>query len=410
MNLNNEETFYVQRMWSFSRALDLALVDEEIEQGLQLTLGRQHGERVAYISFCLGRQLGLKREELVQLLVAGLLHDIGAVGGFRSYHGDHRLMIEHCQLGAGILERFPKGKILANAVLYHHETPNPIYGALGAETRKIPLLGKILAVADRVDVNLARHYHGQKERQRLLKGMEEKNGILFFPEITEAFKAVARREAFWIDLEQTDLQQITSELLFGRYAGLLPQKLEGAFIRYLAETFADLIDQKSEFTARHSRYVSEVVAKLAEGLGWDEEKIQEIRLAGLLHDLGKLAVPKKVLDKPGKLDSGEIEMIRKHTYYTFRLLREAGFPKHVVHWAAYHHERLDGSGYPFAMTQKSLDTGARLMTIADIFAALTEERPYRKALKPQEALELMGQGAGVTVDARLLKSAEKILL
>jgi len=106
-------------MWSFSRALDLGLVDEEIERGLQFALGQRHGERVAYIAMRLGRWLGLNKKELVQVTIAGLLHDIGALGCFREYHGDPRILEKHCLEGALAVERFPSGAILASAIKYH---------------------------------------------------------------------------------------------------------------------------------------------------------------------------------------------------------------------------------------------------------------------------------------------------
>jgi len=104
-----EDAFYIRRMWSFSRALDLGLVDEEIERGLQLALGQRHGERVAYIAMRLGRWLGLDKKELVQVTIAGLLHDIGALGCFREYHGDPRILEKHC-LGSASGRAFPVGE------------------------------------------------------------------------------------------------------------------------------------------------------------------------------------------------------------------------------------------------------------------------------------------------------------
>ncbi|SPF31822.1 conserved hypothetical protein [Candidatus Desulfosporosinus infrequens] len=405
-----EDAFYIRRMWSFSQALDLGLVDDEVEKGLQIALGQRHGERVAYIAMRLGRCLGFGKKDLVHLTVAGLLHDIGVLGCFREYHGDLRIMRKHCLEGALAVERFPAGAILASAIKYHHETPDPEYSVLHAPNIEVPLMARILSLADHVDVRLQRRQLKRHERDEILKWVVEETGTLFYPEVAAAFRQVARKEAFWLDIEQAQLLQIALGLLCGQWQLPATRELELGFTGDLAATFADLIDQKSEFTARHSRSVAEKVERMARGLGWEEKQLHEIFVAGLLHDLGKLSVPKKILDKPGPLDSHEIDIIRTHPYHTHRLLTEAGFPTQMVEWAAHHHERLDGKGYPFALAGTEINEGARLMAIVDIFSALTEDRPYRRAMTPGEALAQIELGAGVAVDAKLVNLAREILL
>lgn len=405
-----QDTFYIRQMWSFSRALDLGLVDEGIERGLQVSLGERHGERVAYIAMRLGRFLGLSKEALVQVTVAGLLHDIGALGCFNTYNGDPRIMEKHCLIGASIVARFPAGAILAPAIKYHHETPDPLQSALRAPDEKVPLMARILSLADQIDLRLKRRLSSRRERDEILAWVTKETGGLFYPEVAAAFKQVAQKEAFWLDIEQPDLLQISLGLLCGQWQLPATCELEIGFTNDLAATFADLIDQKSKFTARHSRSVADTVERLARGLGWEEDRLHEIYMAGLLHDLGKLSVPRRILDKPGPLDPAEVEIIRTHTYYTHRLLTEAGFPTRMAEWAAHHHERLDGKGYPFALADKDLDEGARLMAIADIFAALTEDRPYRRAMSSGDALALIQGGAGTMLDAHLVDLAKRVLV
>ena len=402
------QAFYLRRLWSFSKALDLALVDETIERGLQVAIGERHGERVAYIALCLGCQLKLSAEDKILLTVAGLLHDIGALGSFHRYHGEPSLMVRHCLSGEKLVRRFPAGAELAPLIRLHHEAPDPERGALGVPLEEVPFLAKILALADRVDVFLARRA-SRRQREELVRWLQEGTGKLFYPEIVPAFLALARRESFWLDLEQPNLFQICLEHLFSDWVIPVREELQAGFTDYLAATFAELIDQKSTFTSRHSTSVAEAAELLAAKLGWPKQELQEIRIAGLLHDLGKLAIPTKILDKPGPLDAEEFALMRSHTYYTHRLLTEAGFPEHVVSWAAYHHERLDGQGYPFALAAEELSLGSRLMTIADMFAALTEERPYRKALSAREALGIIRQGIGSAVDAQLAELAAQVL-
>jgi len=400
----------VRRIWSFSKALDLALIDEEVRKGFKIDIGYRHGERVGYMSVRLGYILGIRGSDLFFLLIAGLMHDIGTVGGFAEYHGDPRLMRMHSQLGAKIMSDFPGGHILSEAIRYHHSTP--------VDSQEIPLASKIISLADKLDIIMGRKMTTYQDRARIINQVKLLVGKDIFPEVAEAFDQLVGEEAFWLYLNEGELLEPTIAFLFERKSDWNCIELNGVcdlmygqvFTDRLAETFAFLIDQKSTFTGRHSRSVTETAYALAAALGWNAEELRDMRLAGLLHDLGKLAVPQKILDKPGSLNEAEMLTIRAHTYYTYNLLSAAGFSQNIVEWAAYHHERLDGQGYPFRIPAESLTTGSRLMTIADIFAALTEDRPYRKGLSGEKAMEIIGKGVHTSVDEQLVCLARKVLL
>lgn len=400
----------IRRIWSFTRALDLALVDDEVRKGFQLDVGYHHGERVGYISARLGYLLGLRGIDLFLLLLSGLLHDIGAVGGFASYHGDPKLMTMHSELGAKILGNFPSGDILSESLRYHHQTP--------WNHQKDFLPAKIISLADKVDIVMGRKIHNYQERAKVANYVNSLVGKEFYPDVAEAFLQLVGEEAFWLYLDEGELLEPTLHFLFrtrgdeeNSELGEVCREMAGEpYTVLLAETFAFLIDQKSVFTGYHSRSVAEVAADLAEGLGWEAGKCRKMRLAGLLHDLGKLAVPEKILDKPGSLDQDEIQTIRTHTYHTYNLLSAAGFPGELVEWASFHHERLDGRGYPFRINRDSLSVGSRLMTIADMYTALTEDRPYRQGLTKEKAMEIIAKGCGSSVDEELVKAAGRILL
>lgn len=400
----------VRRIWSFSKALDLALIDEEIRKGFRIEVGYQHGERVGYISMRLGAILGLKGKDLFLLLIAGLMHDIGAMGGFAECHGQTRLMETHSQIGAEILTDFPGGEILSDVIKDHHQTPE--------KNEEISLMAKIVSLADKVDIIMGRKRTTYKDRAAILNHLNSHAGKEYFPEVVQAFIQLTGEEAFWLYLNDGELLEPTVECLFKGKTDqdcvdfdVVCDLLYGEiFTIRLAETFAFLIDQKSTYTGRHSRSVAENVYKLACGLGWDTEQCADIQLAGLLHDLGKLAVPQKILDKSGTLTDDEMQIIHSHTYHTYNLLSAAGFPDHIVEWAAYHHERLDGRGYPFRVCAESLSIGSRLMTIADMFTALTEDRPYRNGLSKGRALDIIERGIDKTVDRDLIKVARKVLV
>ena len=123
-----------------------------------------------------------------------------------------------------------------------------------------------------------------------------------------------------------------------------------------------------------------------------------MEIAGLLHDLGKLAVPNDILEKKGSLNGEEINFIRKHTYYTYTVLSRVGGLEHIAAWAAYHHERRDGNGYPFHVSDENFSKLARIMAVADIMTALTEDRPYRAGMTKKNAEKIllsMAENGGV---------------
>ena len=112
-------------------------------------------------------------------------------------------------------------------------------------------------------------------------------------------------------------------------------------------------------------------------------------VAGFLHDLGKVAVPNSILDKPGKLEPEEFDVIRAHTYYTYQILSTIGGFEDIVSWASFHHERLDGKGYPFHVSGDELSLGSRIMCVADVFTAVTENRPYRQGTPRDETMPIL---------------------
>ncbi|MDH7577124.1 MAG: HD domain-containing phosphohydrolase [Bacillota bacterium] len=117
-----------------------------------------------------------------------------------------------------------------------------------------------------------------------------------------------------------------------------------------------------------------------------------MHIAGLLHDLGKLAVDEEILEKPGPLSPREFAVIKQHPYFTYHILRDAGYQE-ISEWAAFHHEKLDGSGYPFHLTGSELSVPVRIMSLSDIYVALREPRPYRSGLDHESAVAILRKEA-----------------
>jgi HD-GYP domain-containing protein (c-di-GMP phosphodiesterase class II) len=158
-----------------------------------------------------------------------------------------------------------------------------------------------------------------------------------------------------------------------------------AFGKFISQS----IDFRSRFTATHSTGVGTVAEALARIIGFSDRERKMIYVAGCLHDLGKMAVPTEILEKPGKLTDAEFNIIRSHTYHTYRSLETISAFDTINKWASFHHEHLDGTGYPFHYKKADLPLGSRIMSVADVFTAITEDRPYRKGMDTQNALKVL---------------------
>lgn len=333
-----------------------------------------HHKKVSFVAASLGKALGLEEHTLRRLALAGAVHDIGGLSirtrlesfEFEVVHPEH-----HTLPGYFLLAGFAPFADLAGIIRAHH---TPWRNGQGAEEEgeEVPLLSHIIHLADRIAVQLdpAREILSQKGDiiQRIKAGSGEK----FVPEQVEAFLEVASREAFWLDLTSPCVSTILQERL-----PLGGMDLSRRDLLDLAEMLRRVIDFRSRFTATHSSGVAAVAVALANTCGFEQETPERMKIAGLLHDIGKLVVPAEVLEKHHALDDDDFAIIYKHPYYSGVILRGiAGFGD-ICEWGAMHHERLDGSGYPYRRVAEEIPQGARILAVADTFTALMEDRPYR---------------------------------
>lgn len=197
---------------------------------------------------------------------------------------------------------------------------------------------------------------------------------------------VSHTEEFWLDLVSPRLYSLL--LNEGPFRKI---ELDFLDISLISELFRNIIDFRSRFTSTHSAGVAASACMLSRFFGLTETEIKLMEVAGNLHDIGKLAISNSILDKPGKLTKEEMAVMKSHTYYTYFMIITIGGLQQIAEWAAYHHERLDGSGYPFHCTEAGLNTGARILMVADIFTALAEDRPYRKGMSKDGIIQIMKQ-------------------
>jgi putative nucleotidyltransferase with HDIG domain len=187
--------------------------------------------------------------------------------------------------------------------------------------------------------------------------------------------------------------------------------LDDDFLDDIAAGFAEVVDSKSPFTSGHSNRVTLYADMIAETLKFSGERRRWLKRAALLHDIGKLGVSNTILDKPGKLDDTEWAEMKRHAEHSEMILSRIAAFQELAPIAAAHHEKLDGSGYPKGLKGDEIKIESRILAVADIFDALTADRPYRKAMSIGQALDIMSAQVGTALDARcfnaLLAALEK---
>lgn len=258
-------------------------------------------------------------------------------------------------------------------------------GKRGAE---IPLLSRIANLAQIVEG--VRCQHGVS---RALQVARERRGFWFDPKLVDLICEWENDAEWWARLQSPDL---TAEVLALKPSDHI-RLVDERGVDNVARAFADIIDAKSPFTYQHSTRVAEYACLIATRLGLQPFEIRRLRRAAWLHDIGKLGVSSSVLDKSGPLTRFERQQMQRHPVYTWEILSRVSAFEDFATMAARHHEKLDGSGYPWGLGSDDLDLPTRILCVADVFEALTSARPYRVALPPAVALGLIKRDAGVSL-------------
>jgi putative nucleotidyltransferase with HDIG domain len=312
--------------------------------------------------------------------------------GLHGQRGARQLVRTRCEHGAEIARLLELPDQTAEAIRVLDEHWDGRGHPDGLRGREIPLLGRILGLAQTVEVffttyGVATAYAMAAERR----------GQWFDPDLVDALDAIHGDTQFWDRLGADDVRD--------QIAALEPAErvllADDDRLDQVARAFALVIDSKSPWTYRHSERVADLAVGIADLLGFDADEIRDLRRAALLHDVGKLGISNLVLDKPGPLTDDERAVMRQHTEYTLRILERVTSLRRVAEVAASHHERLDGQGYHRGVPSGALPRTARVLPVADVYEALSAERPYRAALPPEQVLAMMARdvGPGLCPDA-----------
>jgi HD-GYP domain-containing protein (c-di-GMP phosphodiesterase class II) len=260
----------------------------------------------------------------------------------------------------------------------------------GLSGEAIPLMASIALLSQVADV-----FYQEHGREAATAEIAARADGWFSPELVAAFLAAAARPGFWEGLGSQDL----AGEVFAMAPAMEVSSVDEDYLDEVAEAFSDVVDAKSPYTADHSNRVTLYTDLIAEELGLSDDHRRWLRRAALLHDLGKLGVSNQVLDKPGKLDEAEWAAIRSHSYHSERILERVSAFADIAPVAGAHHERLDGKGYPYGLAGEEICLEARILTVADVFDALSAERPYRAAMPIAQALAILDKDTGTAFDA-----------
>jgi HD-GYP domain-containing protein (c-di-GMP phosphodiesterase class II) len=295
-------------------------------------------------------------------------------------HAANGLVKTRAQRGAEIVGRLGFGAEVAAAVHALDEHWDGSGHPQGLEGGEIPLLARVITLAQVLEVFAIVEGPGVA-----LEVARRRRRQWFDPNIVDACLGMEHDLARWCALDEAGLRREVRDREPGGAALLAGP----GTIDRIAYGFAEIVDAKSPYTAAHSFRVTELSLKIAARLGHDETQLTELRRAALLHDIGKLSVPNSILDKPGPLNAEEWETVRLHPYYTQRILEHIRGLERLAFVAASHHERLDGRGYYRGLRADQIPIGSRVLATADIYDALSAERPYRPALPEETAIRLM---------------------
>ena len=360
---------------AFSNALDIA--EKRCFHTTDL-----HGKRVAYFSLLLGQYFHFKEQDLDNLLGCAILHDNGLTE-FYHYNGnveeDEFLRIQ-CQAGEEnikYLKFYPKVK---KVIQYHHEKANGT-GPFQKTSEETPLFAQLIHITDWADIHYDFHTMTKSTYEQMIQDMNHLRNSEFDDSIVDAFIGAISFQT--IKESQKDIDKILRQTMNHNVL-----KFNDADMLSICYLFANIIDSKSPFTKSHSLGVANKILSMCVHYHYDNQRIIHMFFAGAMHDVGKLIIDRDILEKPDRLTQEEFINIKNHAYYTYQILNEMNLGD-IVHHAAFHHEKLDGSGYPFGKKAEELDFNDRLVACCDIYQALREKRSYKEPYSHSKAIDIM---------------------
>ena len=369
----------------------------------------RHHQQVSYLAYQMAHALELPTAHQFLTMQSAYLHDIGgAVDRQNVSLTDIENVSYHvAQVSANILMDFPAFEVIS-VIVRHSQTPYrdtlqlhipPIHfpsldksmlpEEISDGIEKVAdvalqdplLLSNLIQLADDVVLMIKPDAPILNQVDRIMSAARRSSGDLYAPKAVEALEQLAGIEHIWLELAYSS-DRIADELVMDREANL-------ETIKQVTGLIGMIIDFRSPFTAMHSAGVAASARALAGLAGMNEQECDMMEIAGSVHDLGKIRTPSEILEKPGKLTAEEFNVMKEHAFFSDLLLsRVAGFNE-IRGWASLHHEKLNGKGYPYHLKGGEIPLGAQIMAVADVFSAITEDRPYRKGMPEEKVKEIL---------------------
>ena len=436
--------------------LRLAELLSALSYALDMVEGQPAGHcvRCCWIGVHIGRELGLPEAEIRELYYTLLMKDVGCSSNaaricqlymtddiafkrdFMTINGSLpqvlRFVLSHTGMTAGLADRFralvhifqnggqiaqelmetrcDRGAEIARKMRFSEHVIAAIRSfdehwngggmPAGLKGDDIPIYSRIALISQVVDV-----FQTANGVEAAKLEVQHRTGTWFDPRVSAAFERVAARPEFWATLRSDELQMAIFALEPAQERSFVDED----YLDDIAAAFAQVIDSKSSYTAGHSARVTLFADLVAEQLEFSQESRRRLRRAALLHDIGKLGVSNSVLDKPAKLDPDEWAAMQKHTSLGEEVLSRIAAFRDLATIAGAHHERLDGKGYPRGLRGDQIALEVRIVTTADIFDALTADRPYRAAMPVDKALAIMTDMLDTAIDRQCFAALRRAL-
>jgi HD-GYP domain-containing protein (c-di-GMP phosphodiesterase class II) len=383
------------------RAVAVAL---DIVEGELLGASTHHGKRIAALSVAMGRYFGMDEDFLTSLATCALFHDSALTEYIISeQRKNDPAMKLHCEHGQRNAEAFLLDRDVSGFVLYHHERADG-NGPFGKKEGEFPLGAEIIAIADMLDVTTHLQTVLPHALADIRKQVAEETGLSYTRRATEALLAV---------LDADMLSRLRDDSILETVERTIPpwfMDIEDLSVFRIAELSAHIIDYKSVFTMRHSVQVANKAWLLGEYYNYDELSQAQLYLAASLHDLGKLATPTSILEKPGKLTDDEFAVIKDHVRLTQHILQDVSGFERVCAIASGHHEKLDGTGYHTGKDAYELSFDERIVACLDIYQAVSEARPYHAGRSHAETMPILYDMArrGL-IDEHIVKDLDAVM-
>lgn len=310
------------------------------------------------------------------------------------------LVETRCHRGADIARKMRFSEAVAAGIQNLDEHWDGGGMPLGLAGQEIPIYSRIALMSQVIDVFQVANGIEAAKRE-----VQNRAGTWLDPHLADAFQQIAISAAFWDTLRSTELQMAIFALEPAQRSAIVDED----YLDDIAAAFAQVIDSKSPYTKGHSERVTLFTDLISEQIGFSDQRRRWIKRAALLHDIGKLGVSNTILDKPDKLDADEWEAMKLHAAHSEAILSRIAAFGDLARVAGAHHERLDGKGYPRGLKGDQITLETRIITTADIFDALTADRPYRPAMSVTKALSIMAEMVDTAIDADCFNALRRAL-